>query len=246
MKTTRTFTMNGKTYQSMMEIARELGVKRVYPRDFEKYGITEVSDDSTVAPADKEVKPVQEDKKEDKKEATKKVEQPVEKKVEKKVETVKKAKEDKAVDEDKVDKRFTRRLGTPEQIKESQDNVPNMTVVEFNDSIKHFTIDALVQMVEAVDAKTWETITNEPIRRMRLLMELKNHYYPNDKTPVKPSSGWRKFELDELLQFAKDHKVEYKTSDNTKIQRMWVVQALNAANLTPDDVPQKKEETVNA
>ena len=38
------FMMNGKTYNSMMDMARELGVNRIYPRNFEKYGITEVSD----------------------------------------------------------------------------------------------------------------------------------------------------------------------------------------------------------
>lgn len=39
----KTFEMNGKTYDSMTAIAKELGVKRIYPKDFAKYGITESS-----------------------------------------------------------------------------------------------------------------------------------------------------------------------------------------------------------
>lgn len=39
----KTFEMNGKAYDSMTAIAKELGVKRIYPKDFAKYGITESS-----------------------------------------------------------------------------------------------------------------------------------------------------------------------------------------------------------
>ena len=48
----REFTMNGKSYNTLTAIAAELGVKRVYTRDFAKYGITEVTpvqDNATVA-----------------------------------------------------------------------------------------------------------------------------------------------------------------------------------------------------
>lgn len=43
----KTFEMNGKTYDSMTAIAKELGVKRIYPKDFAKYGITESSKDKS-------------------------------------------------------------------------------------------------------------------------------------------------------------------------------------------------------
>lgn len=43
----KTFEMNGKTYDSMTAIAKELGVKRIYPKDFAKYGITESSGDKS-------------------------------------------------------------------------------------------------------------------------------------------------------------------------------------------------------
>ena len=228
----RTFTMNGNTYTSMMDIARELGVKRVYPRDFGKYGIVETTgqdsaDQTTQQPEeDKAVETKVEPTKEDNSEQSKASEQ----------------QEDKITDKDeqpKEDKRYTRRLGTPEQIKESQDNAAKMTIVEFNNSIKHFSIEALVQMADEVGVNNWSTITNEPIRRMRLLMEIKKHYFPNDKTPVKSNSGWSKMPLADLMKFAKSKKLQVKKNSNDQIQRMWVVVALNNAGLKPEDMPQK-------
>ena len=50
----KTFEMNGKAYDSMTAIAKELGVKRIYPKDFAKYGITESSkNDSADTATDK-------------------------------------------------------------------------------------------------------------------------------------------------------------------------------------------------
>ena len=271
MKTTRTFTMNGNTYTSMMDIARELGVKRVYPRDFDKYGIVEttgqdaqvavddtvktddtqaqVADtaDTTVAATDdvqaqqddtqvgvddsQQVDETQSDVTDDQTQDADKADEDVQ-------DT--KA-DDKKADEPKVDKRFTRKLGTPEQIKEAQENAGKMDIISFNNYIKHFTVDALVALADAAGVKNWDSITNEPIRKMRLLMEIKAFYYPQDKTPVKPNSEWRKVDLADLLALAKKHKLNYKKSDDEKIQRMWVIMAIKAANLTPQDLPQKKD-----
>lgn len=271
MKTTRTFTMNGNTYTSMMDIARELGVKRVYPRDFDKYGIVEttgqdaqvavddtvktddtqaqVADtaDTTVAATDdvqaqqddtqvgvddsQQVDNTQSDVTDDQTQDADKADEDVQ-------DT--KA-DDKKADEPKVDKRFTRKLGTPEQIKEAQENAGKMDIISFNNYIKHFTVDALVALADAAGVKNWDSITNEPIRKMRLLMEIKAFYYPQDKTPVKPNSEWRKVDLADLLALAKKHKLNYKKSDDEKIQRMWVIMAIKAANLTPQDLPQKKD-----
>lgn len=271
MKTTRTFTMNGNTYTSMIDIARELGVKRVYPRDFDKYGIVEttgqdaqvavddtvktddtqaqVADtaDTTVAATDdvqaqqddtqvgvddsQQVDDTQSDVTDDQTQDADKADEDVQ-------DT--KA-DDKKADEPKVDKRFTRKLGTPEQIKEAQENAGKMDIISFNNYIKHFTVDALVALADAAGVKNWDSITNEPIRKMRLLMEIKAFYYPQDKTPVKPNSEWRKVDLADLLALAKKHKLNYKKSDDEKIQRMWVIMAIKAANLTPQDLPQKKD-----
>lgn len=282
MKTTRTFTMNGNTYTSMMDIARELGVKRVYPRDFAKYGIVETTgqddtqaqvaatDDAAVK-ADVDTTQVQADVADDTNDAAQvaqddttvaavdgqddgqqdnsdEAEEAADDKADGQVDDSddqpqqdSKDEEDKKADEPKVDKRFTRKLGTPEQIKEAQDNAGKMNIVDFNNYIKHFTVDALVQLADAAGVKNWDSITNEPIRKMRLLMEIKAFYYPADKTPVKPNSEWRKVALADLLKLAKKNKLDFKKSDDEKIQRMWVIMALKAANLTPQDLPQKED-----
>lgn len=271
MKTTRTFTMNGNTYTSMMDIARELGVKRIYPRDFDKYGIVETTGQDTtqvatndIAKADDNAQAqvandtvvaddaivatdVQADDDTQASDDTvdnQQTDVADDNKVEDKAEKTQDAKtdnKDNKKDESKVDKRFTRKLGTPEQIKEAQDNAGKMDIISFNNYIKHFTVDALVALADAAGVKNWDSITNEPIRKMRLLMEIKAFYYPQDKTPVKPNSEWRKVALADLLALAKKHKLDYKKSDDEKIQRMWVIMAIKAANLTPQDLPQKKD-----
>ena len=237
MKTTRTFTMNGNTYTSMMDIARELGVKRVYPRDFDKYGIVETTgqdiqvaaddtvkaDDNTQAQvvdtidttvaatedvkADDTVQAQQDDTQadstgDDDQQTDTQADVANDQKQDDKVDEADTKAEDKAddkKDEPKVDKRFTRKLGTPEQIKEAQENAGKMDIISFNNYIKHFTVDALVALADAAGVKNWDSITNEPIRKMRLLMEIKAFYYPQDKTPVKPNSEWRKVALADLL-----------------------------------------------
>lgn len=252
MKTTRTFEMNGKTYTSMMDIARDLGVKRVYPRDFAKYGIVETTAqaddqkaaDDVAAPADQNVVA---DKADDTKAEQKaeKAEKAAEKKQDKKADKSNKAdkaaeekkEEDKKDEQPKVDKRFTRKLGTPEQVQEALDKAGKLDVVEFNNYIKHFSVSALEEIATTAGVKLWDDITNEPIRKMRLLMEIKAHYYPTQKTPVKPNSEWRKVGLDELLALAADKKLDYKQSSDEKIQRMWVIMALKDAGLTPQDLP---------
>ena len=261
MKTTRTFTMNGNTYTSMMDITRELGVKRVYPRDFDKYGIvettgqdTQVAADDTVAKADDNTQAqvadtVQAQQDDTQADDTANVDNDQQtdaqadvandqKQDDNKADKANTKAEDKA-DEPKVDKRFTRKLGTPEQIKEAQENAGKMDIISFNNYIKHFTVDALVALADAAGVKNWDSITNEPIRKMRLLMEIKAFYYPQDKTPVKPNSEWRKVPLADLLALAKKNKLDYKKSDDEKIQRMWVIMAIKAANLTPQDLPKK-------
>ena len=271
MKTTRTFTMNGNTYTSMMDIARELGVKRVYPRDFAKYGIVETTGQDTQVAADDTIKAddntqaqvadttvaatadvqdddtvqaQQDDTQTDNAGDDQQADVADDQKQDDKVDEADTKAEDKAddkKDEPKVDKRFTRKLGTPEQIKEAQENAGKMDIISFNNYIKHFTVDALVALADAAGVKNWDSITNEPIRKMRLLMEIKAFYYPQDKTPVKPNSEWRKVALADLLALAKKHKLDYKKSDDEKIQRMWVIMAIKAANLTPQDLPQKKD-----
>ena len=204
----RTFVMNGKTYNSMMDIARELGVKRVYPRDFAKLGIVETTGSDDVAE-----------------------------------ETVADVAEETVADvaEETPKKSGT---GTPDEIKKAQDSVSSATLEEFNNTIRHFNLEALVTMAEEAGVKTWDTITNAPIRKMRLLMELKGHYYPGQKLPVKVGSVWHKLTLEQLMELADENNLDYKKIEDKKIQRMWVTMALNKSGLKPEDY--KQEDSANA
>lgn len=48
----RKFKYNGNIYSSMMGIAKELGISRLYPRDFAKYGVEEVTGENNVQTGD--------------------------------------------------------------------------------------------------------------------------------------------------------------------------------------------------
>lgn len=249
----RTFEMNGTQYNSMMEIARELGVKRVYPRDFDKYGIVETTgqntqETDTESTSDVQVTVDTSDSTSTETKVEAKTETPVEDKVEDKADTPakeekKQPKEQKKKETKKSVEKAEKKTGTPEQIKEVQKSVDTMTLDTFSEAIHHFTMEALLQMVQEVGGKVWETITNEPIRRMRLMMELKEHYFPGEKKATKPASGWKKLSLDALVKVAKDNKVEFKDNDNDRIKRMNLVMALNKAGIKPTE---KKETAKDA
>ena len=150
-----TFEMNGKSYNSMMDIARDLGVKRVYHKDFDKYGIKEVDDtelasdvDSMIEEQDasesQSVETVEDEVKSDEKIVAEAAEDDTESvsdengdpvnRVEK---TEKKSKEANVVKE-KVEKSpvAKKRLGTVEDIKLAEDGVGTMDIIQFNDTIK--------------------------------------------------------------------------------------------------------------
>ena len=227
----RTFVMNGKTYNSMMDIARELGVKRVYPRDFSKLGIIETTGSDDVAEV-ADVADVAEETVADVADVADVAE-----------ETVADVAEETVADvaEETPKKSGT---GTPDEIKKAQDSVSSATLEEFNNTIRHFNLEALVTMAEEAGVKTWDTITNAPIRKMRLLMELKGHYYPGQKLPVKVGSVWHKLTLEQLMELADENNLDYKKIEDKKIQRMWVTMALNKSGLKPEDY--KQEDSANA
>lgn len=270
---TRTFKMNDKTYTSMMDIAREIGIKRVYPRDFAKYGIVELTDSQDTADESTKVDDVVQEVKADVAETTKADEtqktetsEPVGKsdnnlnvndtsKEEVKASDEAEEKNDNPqADDTKNSKAKTQKhvhkVGTAEEIQSVKDNVGSMTIQEFCEEVKHFTVSALLELAKHADPamNTWDSITNEPIRKMRLTMELKKFYFPNDKlASAKPATGWKKMELNKMLEIADNNHVDYKKYDDEKIQRMWLTVALNKAGLNPQDYqnPKDKQEVAN-
>lgn len=243
----KVFMMNGNQYNTLSAIAKELGVARIRNTEaqFKKYGITEVTDDAVVdvAPAADEVTEVAEvveDVPAEVVEAPKaKADKPakVAAGTEKAPKADKPAKvEDKPLDIDEV---FA---------KASEDG---MDVVKYNAIIGKLALVDLVALAEKAEVENlWGKIENEPIRKMRVLMEIKAKLFPGQKTPVKPASAWRKVALEDIVALADEKGLEYRKVDNDKIQRMWVVKALTDAGITPDelkaDEPEDSEEDAPA
>lgn len=169
----RVFEMGGKQYKSMLEIARELGLKRVYPKDFDKYGIVEVAGD-----------------------------------------TVK------------------------DTVEDFENEVKSLSISEFKSFVKPFSLETLETLLSKVSNDSWGHLKNDSIRRMRVIMSLKKHYYPDEVTAGKDkpakSSGWKQFESDKLIKFADSQNIAYKKNDNEAILRMQVIMSLKKAGFSPE------------
>lgn len=243
----RTFKMNDHTYTSMMDIARELGVKRVYPRDFDKYGIVELTEDDAEATAaepeqtkaEPEAEATAEAVAETSAESEATVEEPkaeVEEPAEEhKVEDVKaEAKKHKAANKPSKGRK-ERKTGSEEDIKGLVESLPNLSLEDFQTTIKHFTNDALIHLADALkkDINQYPELTNAPIRKMRLIMELKKALFPGQYYNTVKKSCWKKLSLDELKKLAKDNNLTYKVVDDEKVQRMFLIMELNKAGVKP-------------
>ena len=216
MKSSKVYTMNGKQYKSMMDIARELGRKRVYPKDFDKLGIqcVDVTDkveykqlklDTTLVQAKQDTSEKVQNV------STKKVKRP----------------------------RTVKRHGTSEEIAEALKMAGSVSVDEFSNYIKHFSLSSLVKLAKKSKVNAWNRIENEAIRKMRILMSLKRHFYPNTSTSSRKPSQWKNIPLQNLLDYADAYGLAHRVSDNSNIQRMWVINALNNAGVTPVELLNK-------
>ena len=107
---------------------------------------------------------------------------------------------------------------------------------EFSDYIKHFSLKSLIKLAKKADVRTWDKIENEAIRKMRILMSLKRHFYPTTSTVPRKSSQWKNVPLQSLVDYATNLGLLFRVSDNEHIQRMWVINALNTAGITPVDL----------
>ena len=237
MKKIRTFVMNNTTYTSMAAIAAELGVPRIRPRDFSKYGIMETTDlDNSADDAAEEVAEQTVEAEE--------VADDVSEVADEVAEAESDTEEDDTDDADDADDAEAEQVDDYD-LKGFVESIVDMTIIDFATAIKKFSVDKLLQLIDAVGAdgmNKWETIENEPIRKMRLIMELKNNLFPGEKTPVNPPSIWRGIALDKLVELADANGVEYmKVESNENIQRMRVIEALKNTDLTPDDLAADEE-----
>ena len=74
-------------------------------------------------------------------------------------------------------------------------------------------------------------------------MSLKKHYYPDDvvvgKAKSAKNSGWKQFELDQLIKFADSQNISYRKNDNEAILRMQVIMALKKSGFSPETLGEK-------
>lgn len=220
----RTFVYNGKKFDSMMAIAREMGVKRIYTRDFDKYGIVEIVNDANDA---NDVNDVNDS-----------------------TDVAVDAAEETKAEEPKKDKRFTKKCGNAEEVAEAIKLAKGSDIEAFAKYVKHFTAAAMAEVAKAVDVPNmWETISNEPIRKMRLIMEVKATCFPGEKVYVKPVTEWNKVTINKLAKAAEDNGLGVKHYDDERIYRMFLTRALNEAGVSAEDYiekPDTKGEVVDA
>lgn len=244
MASKRTFTMNGNTYTSMMEIARELGIKRVYPRDFAKYGIVETTDavaaDATNKVEDKKVADIPQDADTAVSTENTKAENDI-------VVDDKEATDDVVnKEESQVAKKTANNKNTAKAAaKPASNKVKSLTGLEaYSAELRVMTLDDLVNLAKKEQVELYETVSDEKIRRMRLTMALKSKKYPGQKLNTRKAS-FRHVSLDDLKEFAKEvGVVDYTVTSEERTQKMWIIHALNKAGYY--DIPEKKDEVVNA
>jgi hypothetical protein len=249
-KTKRTFTMNGNVYTSMAAIADELGVSRIRPKDFSKYGIVENTDDNQdIVPADTTTTDDSTDTVDKAEEATAEVkadaadaadEADAKEATEVKPEQTnpnkeKKESKSKAVKAEKPEKKSDKAEKKPEQTKKEKevvtiDNLVAGTIEDFSKKMRKVTIEDILKFAGDNGINTYEEVTNDSIRRMKIVSDIRTKYFGEQKVDHK-KSGFEKIDTDTLLKLAEDNSLTYKKSSNEPIQRMWVIVALKAAGV---------------
>lgn len=253
------FVMNGKKFPSMLAIARELGKKRIYRKDFERYCIVEVEDEKA---ADEliasQVTEVEDSKIEvETPEVTNDVEasenQPEE--IEEIVENNDNQEEEvemenaeakgeenveapaEALKEEKKAKRKERKETkqiTPEMLARAEELRKK---AGYSDDIWEWAVDMKQKTAEEVFALaeslglTWERHEVQRIDRMRAVMTLRENLFPGQKRPRVRRSPWRGIPNEAIAEIAKKHGVEYQPSVDKRITRMRLIKALKDAGI---------------
>jgi len=228
----KTYEMNGKTYATLSAIAKELGIARIRSNQLDKYGIKEINSDDVKKADDTVVTndaPAIANADTDANEKADKVDEKATAPA-KKVKTTKKSEETKA--------ELSIKTGTAEDIAEVEKNVVDMNARELGKAVTNFTVDALVIMVKNVDGNTWDSIKNAPIRKMRLIMELKKQYFPDEVRQAAPAkvSPWKAITTEVLKKAAKKQKVSWTECDNDSINRMRIIMALKKKGVQAENL----------
>ena len=225
------YEMNGKTYETMMYIARELGIKRIYPKHFDKYGITVI--DGDVSESDTQVAAI--DAKAEKKAAP---DTPA--LVQKSSDTAQDTPETEGKSADEV-KTKDKKKAEKDTKKKNEDTVDEKTAMEsiqnYAKYLKALSFEKLVELAQKSGVDDYSSVPNEGIRRMRITVALKQAAFPNEKYPSVTYSPFRKYSLSTLVKYAEDKGIPYRVvKSNDEIQRMWLTVALEDALVNPEDL----------
>lgn len=244
----RIFTMNGKKYESMAAIAEVLGISRLRPRDFDKYGVKEITNEENAieAAATEEVQDEVSSSEEtsgdvteetsSESEATSEVTDETdasEETEDTKEDSNEKTSSDEEKDSKKEDKPAKKKSYTIAEL-------VKMPLSDYSKYLRKVETNELIAFAEDNKLETFDDMEDERIRRMKVAMTIKAKFFPGQALPVKKPS-FKGVDVEQLTAFADKNNIEYKKSSEPKIQKMWVIYALNQAGYT--ELPQVAEDT---
>ena len=217
---------NGKTYTTITEIAKEVGKSRLSSKDFDKYGITVVDNTNQATPA-----------------TTSQL-------ISAHLSADGIVADSVAGIPHEVPTTYTTAttyvtvttLTTTTPVKEDEvtrieREVVDMTRHSFGTELSKLDMDSLIKMAKNVNVNLWEKMTNISIRRMRLVMELKEAYFPTNTPRITPPpTPWKGIPFDKLAQKAKDNGITWATDNHPNINRMRLIMALKKNGIQASDV----------
>lgn len=254
------FMYQGQAYETLKEIAVLLGRKTLARRDMGRAGVTEVTVDETAnAPtpeAPKATEPEQAPDAPDKADNEPETEPTPEVKPEPEQENPEEESkaedseepnggeesDEQAEDDGKPDQDAPKGKGKPvtqaqlDKAAALQQKTGYSEITKLAEDLKKMKPEEVIGMATELGL-TWKEDDHSGINRMRAAMAIRAAIFPGQRRPRPPKSVWRDFETEELEKLARKHKVNWRETIDEKINRMWLIDALKKANVSP---PQKE------
>ena len=125
-----------------------------------------------------------------------------------------------------------------QKIQQLETNVVDMSIDDFGKELSNCTIPELDIMVDNVQGKHWLDIKHPNIRKMRLIMELKYIYFPDQakKNTRAKKNPWKGISTENLMNVVQTHNLKYAPSFHEGIRRMRLIMALKSADITPESI----------
>ena len=221
----KAYQYNGKTYTTITAIAKEVGKSRLYQKDFDKYGIT-VLDTPTTYTTTAQV-------------ATTTTSQTVLAHL-----STDGIVADKVIDIPQTVPTYTTAttyttVPTVEEddVTKLEREVVDMTRYTFGKALSKLSMESLIQMAKNIGVtQLWENISNAPIRRMRVVMEVKEAYFPTNAPKGKPATPWKGIPFDKLVKVAEDKGITWIRDKHPNIDRMRLIMALKKNDIQATDI----------